>query len=100
MFSSRNVKQIPSIDKKSPFKVTNAFVSLITSFKWLYNLIIDFKFNFFEFFVQIDYNWMFPSRNVKRKPSIDKKSSLLSLMPSKALLFTLNDFIISLLILC
>ena len=74
MFSSRNVKRIPSIDKKSPFIVTNAFVSLITRFKWLYNLIIVFKLNFFTFLCKADYNWMFTSGNVKEKAFIDKKS--------------------------
>ena len=74
LFALGNMKPKPSIDKKSPFIVTNAFVSLITRFKWFYNLIIDFKFNFFTFFVKTDYNWMFSSGNMKRIPSIDQKS--------------------------
>ena len=77
MFRSKNVKRMPSMDKKSPFIVTNAFISLITRFKWFYNLIIDFKFNFFTFFVKTDYNWLFTSGNVERKPSIVKKRSFI-----------------------
>ena len=50
------MKRKPSIEKKSPFIVTNAFVSLITRFKWFYNLIIDFKLNFLTFLVKKDYN--------------------------------------------
>ena len=75
MFATRNATQKPSIDKKSLFIVTHAFESLITCFKYFYSLIIDFKLNIFTFLVNKDYNWMFASRNVKRKPSIDKKSS-------------------------
>ena len=65
MLTLGNVKLKPSIDKKSPFTVAHAYKSLITRFKWFYNLIIDFKLNFFEFFVKTDYNWMFPSGNIQ-----------------------------------
>ena len=73
MFVSRNVKRKPSIDKKSPFIVTHAFESLIIHFKWFYNLIIDFMLNFLTFLVKTHYNWMLTSRNMKQKPSIEKK---------------------------
>ena len=74
MFASRNVKRKPSIDKKSSFIVTHSFESVIIGFKWIYNLIIDFKFNFLRILVKTKYNWMFASRNVTRKPSICKES--------------------------
>ena len=73
MFTLENMKQKPSIEKKRPFIVTHAFETLIAQFKWLYDLIINFKLNFFTFFVKTDYNWMFSSGNMKRIPSIDKK---------------------------
>ena len=36
------------------FIVTYAFKSFVSPFKWLYNLIIDFKLNFFTFLVKTD----------------------------------------------
>ena len=74
MFATGNVKRKPSIDKKSSFIVTHSFESVIIGFKWIYNLIIDFKFNFLIILFKTEYNWMFTSRNVTRKPSIDNKS--------------------------
>ena len=100
MFTSGNMKQKPSIEKKRPFIVTHAFETFIAHFKWLYDLIINFKLNFFTFFVKTDYNWMFTLRNMKRKPSIGKKSPFIVTHAFKTLLLALNAFIISLLILC
>ena len=74
MFASGNVKRKPSIDKKSSFIVTHSFESVIIGFKWIYNLVIDFKFKFLRILFKTVHNWMFASRNVTRKPSIDNKS--------------------------
>ena len=56
MFASENMKRKPSIEKKSSFIVTHAFESVITGFKWIYNLMIDFKLNFFTILVKTEYN--------------------------------------------
>ena len=92
MFTSRNMKQKPSIEKKRPFILTHAFETLIAHFKWLYDLIINFKMNFFTFFVKTDYNWMFTSRNVKRKPSIEKKSPFIVTHAFESLIICLKLF--------
>ena len=77
MFTSRNERLKPSVERKSPFLVTDTFESLVTRFKYFYSLIIDFKLNFVTFFVKKDYNWMFTSRNVMQKPFIENKTSFI-----------------------
>ena len=92
MFTSGNMKQKPSIEKKRPFIVTHAFETLIAHFKWLYDLIINFKLNFFTFFVKTYYNWMFTSRNMKRKPSIEKKRTFIVTHAFESLITCLKLF--------
>ena len=42
--------------QESSFIVTHSFESVIIGFKWIYNLIIDFKFNFLIILVKTEYN--------------------------------------------